>query len=92
MGCRKGNKKVVFRMNEEEERLLLAESDVINLLLEFLGARRLTSSQVELERESGVVNELIPSTDLLFLRSLILDGRWEDVSEFLQVILSHIIC
>jgi len=70
--------------DEASERLFLAESEVVSLLLEFLGARQLTSAQVELERESGVVNEIIPSTDLLFLRTLILDGRWDDVSEFLQ--------
>lgn len=37
-----------------------------------------------MEKEAGVVNDIIPSPDLLFLRSLVVDGRWEDVSEFLQ--------
>ncbi len=37
-----------------------------------------------MEKESGVVNDVIPSPDLLFLRSLIIDGRWDDVTEFLQ--------
>lgn len=27
---------------------------------------------------------MIPSPDLLFLRSLIIEGRWDDVTEFLQ--------
>lgn len=69
---------------DESERLLLAEADVVHLLLEFLSARGLTSSQLELERESAVVNEVIGSPDLIFLRSLVVDGRWDDVIEFLQ--------
>lgn len=69
---------------EESERLLLGEADVVHLLLEFLSARGLTCSQLELERESGVVNEIIGSPDLIFLRSLVVDGRWDDVIEFLQ--------
>lgn len=69
---------------EDSERLFLSESDVIHLLLEFLSSRGLTSSQVELERETSIVNEVITSPDLIFLRSLIVDGRWEDVTEFLQ--------
>lgn len=69
---------------EDTERLFLSESDVIHLLLEFLSSRGLTSAQVELERETGIVNEVIASPDLIFLRSLIVDGRWDDVTEFLQ--------
>jgi len=68
----------------EGDRLLLSESDVVALVLEYLGARGLTGSQLEVEKETGIVNELGLSPDLLFLRSLVLDGRWEDVLEFLQ--------
>jgi hypothetical protein len=39
---------------------------------------------LELEKETGLINEVILSPDLVFLRTLVLDGRWEDVLEFLQ--------
>jgi len=66
------------------ERLFLAEAEVIHLMLEYLNSRKLTGTQLELEKETGIFNEVILSPDLIFLRSLVLEGRWEDVLEFLQ--------
>jgi hypothetical protein len=43
----------------------------------------ITSFQVTLERETGVINGNY-SDDLLFLRQLILDGQWDDVIEFIS--------
>lgn len=39
--------------------------------------------QLSLERETGVINGIY-SDDVLFLRQLILDGQWDDVTEFIQ--------
>lgn len=39
--------------------------------------------QLSLERETGVINGVY-SDDVLFLRQLILDGQWDDVTEFIQ--------
>ena len=72
------------QLSQDSDRLLLAESEVIHLVLEYLGSRKLTGSQLELEKETGIINEIILSPDLVFLRNLVLDGRWEDVLEFLQ--------
>lgn len=38
---------------------------------------------MSLERETGVINGVF-SDDVLFLRQLILDGQWDDVTEFIQ--------
>ena len=65
-----------------EEHLTLSESDVVHLILEYLEVRKLTSAQLHLEKESGIINQNL-SPDLTFLRSLIVDGRWDDVLEFL---------
>lgn len=59
------------------------EADVTKLVLEFLTNRELNISMLSLERETGVINGVY-SDDMLFLRQLILDGRWEDVIDFIQ--------
>lgn len=59
------------------------EADVIKLVLEFLTNRDLNISMLSLERETGVINGVF-SDDMLFLRQLILDGRWDDVIDFVQ--------
>lgn len=59
------------------------EADVIKLVLEFLTNRDLNISMLSLERETGVINGMF-SDDMLFLRQLILDGRWDDVIDFVQ--------
>nr|XP_006817537.1 PREDICTED: WD repeat-containing protein 47-like [Saccoglossus kowalevskii] len=61
----------------------LKETEIIKLVLEFLHSRELFLSMRAVERETAVVNGLY-SDDLLFLRSLILDGQWDDVLEFIQ--------
>ncbi|XP_077986557.1 WD repeat-containing protein 47-like isoform X1 [Glandiceps talaboti] len=61
----------------------LKEREIIKLVLEFLHSRELYLSMRGVERETGSVNGLY-SDDLLFLRSLILDGQWDDVMEFVQ--------
>lgn len=66
-----------------EARLHLREDDVVRLILEFICSRQYHISQLSLERESGVINGVY-SDDVLFLRQLILDGQWDDVSEFIQ--------
>jgi len=66
------------------DRIFLSESDIVSVLLEFMTSRGLPNAQLELERETGLVNEPIGSPDLLFLRTLVVDGRWDDVLEFLQ--------
>lgn len=59
------------------------EADVIKLVLEFLTNRELNISMLSLERETGVINGVY-SDDMLFMRQLILDGRWDDVIDFIQ--------
>ncbi|KAK7070779.1 WD repeat-containing protein 47 [Halocaridina rubra] len=63
--------------------LSLREEDVVRLTLEFLQNRSLHISQLNVERESGIINGN-HSDDALFLRQLILDGQWDDVLEFVQ--------
>lgn len=63
--------------------LSLREEDVVRLALEFLQNRYLHISQLNVERETGIINGN-HSDDALFLRQLILDGQWEDVLEFVQ--------
>ena len=70
-----------------ENGLIVSESDIIKLVLEFLQNRDLNISMLSVERETGVINGHF-SDDLLFLRQLILDGQWDDVIEFIQPILS----
>ena len=70
-----------------ENSLIVSESDIIKLVLEFLQNRDLNISMLSVERETGVINGHF-SDDLLFLRQLILDGQWDDVIEFIQPILS----
>ncbi|XP_070176576.1 WD repeat-containing protein 47-like isoform X1 [Littorina saxatilis] len=70
-----------------EKGLLVSESDIIKLVLEFLQNRDLNISMLSVERETGVINGHY-SDDLLFLRQLILDGQWDDVIEFIQPLLS----
>ena len=64
-------------------RMSLNEHDIFKLILEFLETRGLQISQLDVERESGVVNAVL-SDDLLFLRQLILDGQWDDVLQFIE--------
>jgi hypothetical protein len=61
----------------------LNEKDIIKLILEFLANRQLNIAMLDLEREAGVINETY-ADDIVFLRQLILDGRWEDAIEFVQ--------
>lgn len=63
--------------------LSLREEDVVRLTLEFLHNRYLHISQLNVERETGIINGN-HSDDALFLRQLILDGQWDDVLEFVQ--------
>lgn len=56
---------------------------MVRLTLEFLQNRRLHISQLNVERETGIINGNL-SDDALFLRQLILDGQWDDVLEFVQ--------
>ncbi|XP_041986205.1 WD repeat-containing protein 47 isoform X1 [Aricia agestis] len=63
--------------------LNLREDDVVRLALEFLHNRDLHITQLSLERETGVINGNY-ADDVLFLRQLILDGQWDDVTEFIQ--------
>lgn len=60
----------------------LSERDIIKLVIEFLQSRELHISQLDLERETGVINSQF-SDDVLFLRQLVLDGQWDDVLEFI---------
>lgn len=60
----------------------LTERDIIKLIIEFLQSRELNISQLDLERETGVINSQY-SDDVLFLRQLVLDGQWDDVLEFI---------
>ncbi|XP_076455469.1 WD repeat-containing protein 47-like isoform X6 [Babylonia areolata] len=69
-----------------ENGLIVSESDIIKLVLEFLQNRELNISMLSVERETGIINGQF-SDDLLFLRQLILDGQWDDVIEFIQPLL-----
>ncbi|XP_070531642.1 WD repeat-containing protein 47-like isoform X2 [Ptychodera flava] len=64
-------------------KISLKEHDIIKLVLEFLHSRELFLSMRAVERETGTINGVY-SDDLIFLRSLILDGQWDDVMEFVQ--------
>ena len=70
-----------------ENGLIVSESDIIKLVLEFLQNRELNISMLSVERETGIINGQF-SDDLLFLRQLILDGQWDDVIEFIQPLLT----
>lgn len=63
--------------------LVVNETDIVRLVLEFLQNRELNISMLSVERETGIVNGMY-SDDMLFLRQLILDGQWDDVIEFIQ--------
>ncbi|XP_069961026.1 WD repeat-containing protein 47-like isoform X1 [Cherax quadricarinatus] len=70
-------------INMPSAHLSLREEDVVRLTLEFLHNRFLHISQLNVERETGIINGN-HSDDALFLRQLILDGQWDDVLEFVQ--------
>ncbi|XP_054157666.1 WD repeat-containing protein 47-like [Oppia nitens] len=74
---------VINNNNHNNSQFTLREDDVIRLVLEFLGNRDLSISQLSVERETGLSNHVF-SDDLLFLRQLILDGQWDDVLHFVQ--------
>ena len=59
------------------------ESDVVRLILSYLKDHRYTGTLRCLEKESGVTECSLPG-DVMFLRSLVLDGRWDDVIKFVQ--------
>lgn len=63
--------------------VLLEESDIIRLILEYLSSHGLMISLLTLEHESGVVNGMY-SEEGHFLRRLVLDGQWSDVLSFVQ--------
>lgn len=63
--------------------LVVNETDIVRLILEFLQNRELNISMLSVERETGIINGIY-SDDMLFLRQLILDGQWDDVIEFVQ--------
>eukprot|EP00736_Rhodelphis_marinus_P002898 Rmarinus@m.23901 len=62
--------------------------EVILLVLEFLRLGDFPEAMRTLERESGVVVES-GSSDMSFLRTLILDGQWKLAESFLQPIMMH---
>lgn len=59
------------------------ESDVVRLILSYLKDHRYVGTLRCLEKESGMT-ECALSGDATFLRSLVLDGRWDDVIQFVQ--------
>lgn len=67
----------------ESVNVLLQESDIIRLILEYLSSHGLMISLLTLEHESGIVNGMY-SEEGHFLRRLVLDGQWRDVLSFIQ--------
>jgi WD40 repeat protein len=59
------------------------ETDVVRLILSYLKDHCYTGTLRCLEKESGVTECSLPD-DVMFLRSLVLDGRWEDVINFVE--------
>lgn len=63
--------------------VLLDESEIMRLILEYLSSRGLLVSMLTLERETGIANGKY-SDEGHFVRQLILDGQWNDVLSFIQ--------
>lgn len=63
--------------------VVLEDNQVVRLVLEFLDSRKLHNTMRSLEKESGIVN-CGYSSDILFLRDLVLDGEWEAILIFAQ--------
>ncbi|XP_062515027.1 WD repeat-containing protein 47-like [Corticium candelabrum] len=57
------------------------ESDVVRLILGYLRDHRYAGTLRCLEKESGVSECALPG-DAAFLRSLVMDGRWDDAIQF----------
>ena len=63
--------------------VVLEDNQVVRLVLEFLDSRKLHNTMRSLEKEAGIVN-CGYSSDILFLRDLVLDGEWEAILIFAQ--------
>lgn len=63
--------------------VVLEDNQVVRLVLDFLDSRKLHNTMRSLEKESGIVN-CGYSSDILFLRDLVLDGEWEAILIFAQ--------
>lgn len=66
--------------------VLLRDHDVISMMLEFLHSRKLFEVAISLERTTGIrspVEESLPE-DLQYLRTLSVDGEWDNVLFFLE--------
>ncbi|XP_039270306.2 WD repeat-containing protein 47-like [Styela clava] len=66
--------------------IIIHDSDVVSMILEYLHSRQLYESAIALERETGV----FPAADgsmpenLQYLRRLSLDGEWDNVLFYLE--------
>ena len=67
----------------------LLEREVVCLILSYLERRGLCASVISLELESGLTRHNGLSDDFLFLRRLVMSGRWDDVGSFLQPLQLH---
>ena len=66
-------------------KLEIAHKDVILLMLDYLRENNLTASMLALENESQLTLFKY-SSEISFLRSLILDGNWLQVENLLKAV------
>ncbi len=66
----------------------LSKRDNVKLIIEFLANRELHIAMLDLERETGIINNYF-SDDILFMRQLILDGQWVDCFEFIHPLMQN---
>lgn len=62
--------------------LCIKKSNIVLLLLDYLKQEGYEGSYISLEKESGITLYDYPK-EIIFLRSLILNGQWKDVEEFI---------
>jgi len=63
--------------------VIVKENDIIDIILDYLHQYGYFKAMRALEEESGrILNHF--GKDVMFFRSLVLDGKWEDVESFIQ--------
>jgi hypothetical protein len=66
-------------------KLEIAHKEVIIMILDYLSENNLTASLLALEKETSLsLNKY--SSEISFLRSLILDGNWSQVENLLKAV------
>ena len=75
------------QQQQQQQHVVLFEDDVVYWMLNFLQRRGLVQSMRALEKEAGICTLTAINPEGLYIRSLVLDGKWGALHKALDILL-----